>query len=453
MSAPAYPGYRESGVDWIGAVPAHWNVTPLKGLIERNDGGVWGSDPDGVKDTVVLRSTEQTVDGRWRIEDPAVRKLTADEIEATLLIEGDLLLTKSSGSSLHIGKTTLVDRRVAALRCCYSNFMQRIRLNSSLLPELAWYVLNSDLARIQFDFLSNSTTGLANLNGTIIGRVIVPVPPLDEQRDIADFLGRECSKIDTLIAEQERLVALLDEKRQAVISQAVTRGLNHDVPMKDLGIEWLGAIPAHWELTRLKHFVGGLTVGVVVTPTKYYADDGVPALRSLNVREMRLVDENLVFFRPDAHAELQKSALRIDDLVAVRTGKPGTTAVVGPDFDGANCIDLIIIRKSSAFSSRFLAYAMNSETCRVQYELGAEGAIHTHFNVETASNLKIALPPRAEQNEITEYLDQTCGELDSLREEAERAISLLRERRAALISAAVTGKIDVRGLVPLEEAA
>ena len=107
MSFPRYPSYKDSGVEWLGEVPAHWGIAPFKTQIERNDGGVWGEDPDGINDTIVLRSTEQTADGQWRIDDPAPRKLSASEINAALLIEGDLLLTKSSGSSLHIGKTTL----------------------------------------------------------------------------------------------------------------------------------------------------------------------------------------------------------------------------------------------------------------------------------------------------------------------------------------------------------
>jgi restriction endonuclease S subunit len=213
---------KDSGAEWLGAVPAHWGVAPFKWHVERNDGGVWGDEPNGQDDTVVLRSTEQTVDGRWRMDDPATRKLTIGDREASLLAEGDLVVTKSSGSSLHIGKTTLVTPEIAAMGCCYSNFMQRIRLKPSFVPRLAWYVMNNDVARLQFDLLSNSTTGLANLNGTMIGEMVLPVPPTSEQTAIATFLDHATAKIDVLTAEAETVVALLQERRTALISAAVT---------------------------------------------------------------------------------------------------------------------------------------------------------------------------------------------------------------------------------------
>ena len=131
---PTYPAYKDSGVPWIGEVPVTWEVKPVKWLLDNNDGGVWGDDPTGEDDTLVLRSTDQTVDGNWKLTDPAPRKLSAKEKASALLVEGDLVVTKSSGSSLHIGKTTLVTADIAKQGCCYGNFMQRLRVNSSFTP-------------------------------------------------------------------------------------------------------------------------------------------------------------------------------------------------------------------------------------------------------------------------------------------------------------------------------
>ncbi|MEK9775478.1 MAG: hypothetical protein VW339_04940 [Quisquiliibacterium sp.] len=213
---------KDSGVEWLGEVPAHWNVSPFKWQIERNDGGVWGDDPDGEQDTIVLRSTEQTVDGRWQMADPALRKLSESEKASALLSEGDLVVTKSSGSSLHIGKTTIVSKEIAELGCCYSNFMQRVRTKPGFMPKLAWYLMNNDIARLQFDLLSNSTTGLANLNGTMIGQVLVAVPPANEQQAIINFLDIEAYKIDSLNAKAISAIDLLQERRSALVSAAVT---------------------------------------------------------------------------------------------------------------------------------------------------------------------------------------------------------------------------------------
>ena len=274
MSLPRYPSYQDTGVEWLREVPGHWSIQPFKHQIERNDGGVWGEDPDGINDTIVLRSTEQTVDGYWKLDDPAPRKLSESEISGSLLAVNDLLLTKSSGSSLHIGKTTLVTAEVAQMNCCYSNFMQRIRMKPTFLPKLAWHVMNNDLARLQFDLLSNSSTGLANLNATMVGQIVLPVPPLPEQIQIAAFLDRETDKIDELVAEQRRLMSLLKEKRQAVISHAVTRGLNPDAPLKPSSIEWLGDVPEHWEVLPLKRIVEiPITDGPHETPQ--FIEEGV----------------------------------------------------------------------------------------------------------------------------------------------------------------------------------
>jgi len=444
MSVPRYPKYEDSGVEWIREVAAHWAVNRFKHYVERNDGGAWGQDPDGESDTIVLRSTEQTVDGHWKLDDPAPRKLTQAEVEATLLAEGDLLVTKSSGSSLHIGKTTLVSADVAAMRCGFSNFMQRLRTSSMVDPRLAWYVLNNDLARLQFDLLSNSTTGLANLNATMIGQILLPVAPLPEQASIVAFLDRETAKIDHLVAEQERLIELLKEKRQAVISHAVTKGLNPGVPMKESGIEWLGQVPAHWEVKKLKQVSPQLTVGIVVEPSKFYSREGVPALRSLNVRPGAISLDSMVFITEAGHEQHSKSRLNAGDLVAVRSGQPGTAAVVPPELDGCNCIDLIIVRKPLTGSVHFLCWYLASDAALIQFTMGSGGAIQQHFNISTAAELTVPVPPPSEQLEIVGFVDVQTSKLDTLTAEAQRAIDLLQERRTALISAAVTGQIDVR---------
>ncbi|WP_338130179.1 restriction endonuclease subunit S [Ferrimicrobium acidiphilum] len=213
---------KDSGIEWIGEMPEHWDVSPFKWHIESNVGGVWGNDPSGTSDTVVLRSTEQTVDGHWTINQPALRQLSLNEKQSALLEEGDLVVTKSSGSSLHIGKTTLVSSELAKLECCYSNFMQRLRMKSSFLPRLAWYVMNNGIVREQLDLSSNSTTGLANINGGTIGQILLAIPPASEQKSLVTYLDKETAKIDKLKELNKRQISLLSEKRQALITDAVT---------------------------------------------------------------------------------------------------------------------------------------------------------------------------------------------------------------------------------------
>jgi type I restriction enzyme S subunit len=300
--------------------------------------------------------------------------------------------------------------------------------------------------------LFSSSNTQDNLNAAKVRAIPVFVPSIAEQRVIAAFLDRETAKIDALVAEQRRLMDLLREKRQAVISHAVTKGLNPGAPLKHSGVEWLGEVPAHWEVTPLKRVSPQITVGIVVEPSKYYVDKGVPALRSLNVSTGAVSLENLVFISEASNQLHGKSILREGDLVAVRSGQPGTTAVIPPELDGCNCIDLIIIRKPIIGTERFLCYYLGSDAAKMQFETGAGGAIQQHFNVGTAMGLLVAVPPAAEQDEIVDYLDRVTRSLDALERDCVRGIALLQERRAALITAAVTGKIDVRGVV-VEQAA
>lgn len=454
MSLPRYGEYKDSGVEWLGQVPKHWDVYRFKWLIERNDGGVWGDDPDGINDTIVLRSTEQTVDGCWQIDEPAKRKLTERDRVSALLEVGDLLLTKSSGSALHIGKTTLVDEDVADLGACYSNFMQRLRVRDLLCPKLAWYVLNNGLARVQLDLLSNSTTGLANLNGTIIGELLLAWPPKDEQVAITAFLDRETGKIDALIAEQEKLLRLLAEKRQATLSHAVTKGLNPDAPMKDSGVAWLGEVPEHWGVCALRRVVVTIEQGWSPECHAREAEEnewGVLKAGCLNGGVFR-PSENKALppeLSPDINYEVHVG----DVLMSRASGSPelvGSTALVSNTRSGLMLSDKIFrLRLQATMAPRYFVAALNSRALRVQIENALSGGNGMANNLPQSNLLSflIPVPPNNEQDLIADFIEAEIGRLDNLKTESERAIALLKERRAALISAAVTGQIDVRGAV------
>ena len=446
-----YPEYKDSGVEWLGIVPNHWDVCSLKRYIVRNDGGVWGNDPLGVDDTIVLRSTEQTVDGQWIIEQPALRQLSQNEKASSLLVENDLVVTKSSGSTIHIGKTTLVTSEIAELQCCYSNFMQRIRLHCSFLPKLAWYIMNNLIAREQFNVASNSTIGLANLNSAMIGQLLVVVPTEPEQRTIAAFLDYETARIDQLIAKQQQLIELLKEKRQAVISHAVTKGLNPNAPMKDSGVEWLGQVPEHWEAVRVKQVSTFITSGPRGW-SDFIVDDGDEIfLQSGDLNNqlgIDLVKAKKVF--PPKNAEGVRTKLNNGDVLVCITGaNTGRVAVANKIQNGVYINQhLSLIRpKNTKVESYYLGLCLSSSVGRSFFDVVQYG-LKEGLSLGNISEAPLALPPKNEQSLIISYIENINHRFSLLSNSACNQVELLKERRTALISAAVTGKIDLRGWQP-----
>ena len=433
MSFPRYERYKDSGVEWLGEVPEGWEVNRVKTLFEicKRISGEEGYD--------VLSITQQGI--RVKDTESGDGQLSMDYSKYQFVEIGDFamnhmdLLTGYVDISAFYGVTS-PDYRVFRFRnkklCCDRYYLYLFQ--------------NAYKQKIFFPYGQGSShLGRWRLPTDEFNSFCLPSPPLPEQHAIAAFLDRETGKIDELVLEQERLIELLQEKRQAVISHAVTKGLNPDAPMKDSGIEWLGEVPAGWEVKRLKHVSPQITVGIVVEPSKYYREEGVPALRSLNIQTGSITLDNLVYISPEANDLLEKSRLNKGDLVAVRSGQPGTTAVISDDLDGCNCIDLIIIRKPTEHNEFYLCWFMASDFAVRQFTEGSGGAIQQHFNIGTAMNLVVPVPPSQQQFAIVSFIDAETARIDALVGEARQAIGLLKERRSALISAAVTGKINVTG--------
>jgi type I restriction enzyme S subunit len=447
MSFPRYPRYKASGVEWLGEVPAHWGVMRLKAALSRNDGGVWGDEPTGLDDTIVLRSTDQTVDGQWQLDDPASRHLKATDRMAALLENGDLLLTKSSGSAAHIGKTTLVSQDISDRKCCFSNFMQRLRVQADrFLPRLAWYLLNSQIARTQFEVMSNTTTGLANLSGGLVGDIFFGIPPIEEQVLIVAFLDGETSRIDALKAEQQRLIELLKEKRQAVISHAVTKGLDPNAKMKPSGIEWLGDVPAHWDIVEIRKLAKpGTTITYGIVQAGPDIEGGIPYIRTSDMSGASLAPTGYMRTTPEIDASYARSRVEEGDLVVAIRASLGKALLVPAYLEGANLTQgTAKISPGTRLTSRFLLWVFNGDYNQISIRLEAKGTTFLEITLDSLRRLPFAIPPLHEQVAIADHIEVRTCDLDALMESAERAVVLLQERRTALISAAVTGQIDVR---------
>lgn len=414
----------------------------LKFSLLKNTGGTWGLDPrDDGADITVLRSTEQTHDGKWRIRDPALRSLSAKEYQSTKLEEGDLLVTKSSGSESHIGKATLVDTATAGMS--YSNFMQRLRVGSSCQPKYYWYFLNSHIAREQYNYFSNSTSGLGNLSSQIFADLEVPELTGKIQKKIADFLDTETAQIDNLIAKQERLLELLEEKRRATITHAVTRGLNPSVELKETNIPWLAQIPAHWSVVRVKD-IANIVLGKMVQNEQKNTEEVLkPYLKSRNIQwsgiDLSSVDE--MWFKPN---EIQSYSLLDDDIVVSEGGDVGKCVMWREEFGEMyfqNSVNRVRVAENT--EAKYVYYVFQHFALNQVFMNTVNKVSIAHLTKDKIATYHIPMPNEAEQGRIADYLDTEDTKFRELKQKIQTQITLLRERRTSLISHAVTGKIKI----------
>jgi type I restriction enzyme S subunit len=437
-----YPQYKDSGVEWLGKIPAHWGSHRLKTLLDsiesgrREDSVLIGDDNAAfsIGGEHIGTSGQMLLSNERFISGLAYERMTNGRVH-----EGDVLLVKDGAT---IGKTTYV-AILPFPRVAVNEHVFILRPKNDMSACFLYYLISSDLVQSQID-LSVRGAAQPGLPSSFAGGVIAPFPSLGEQIAIAAFLERETGKIDALIKKKERLIELLQEKRTVLITQAVTKGLDPNVPMKDSGVDWLGKIPAHWAVMQLKQLVPEITVGIVVTPAKYYVDDGIPCLRSLNISQGSVCLDDLVFISQEANETHKKSKIFENDIVVVRTGQAGTAAIIPRQLDGANCIDLLIIRHSEHLKTKYIFYYLNSEVAISQADALSVGAIQAHYNTATLAKLLIPVIPLREQEGIISYLEERTAELDILSERVASAIDHLKEYRTGLISAAVTGKIDIR---------
>jgi len=436
-----YREYRQSGDECLGEIPDHWSARRLKHLLAEplKYGANESAELDDPDLPRFIRITD--IDDNGSLRPSTFKSLPEEVARPYLLQDGDLLYARSGAT---VGKTFLY-RSTLGL-AAYAGYLIRARFRAdAILPRFVYYFNQSDQYWNWLNSIFIQAT-IQNVSAEKYAGLVVPFPPLPEQRGIVDFLDRETARIDALVTKKRRLIELLEEKRTALISHAVTKGLDPNAPTKPSGVEWFDDIPRHWTVKPLKHVVPKITVGIVITPAKFYEQEGVPCLRSLNISSQR-IDKlgELVFISSEANVLHRKSIIREGDIVIVRTGRTGAAALVTQDFDGANCVDLVIVRRSEQGSPPYLHYYINSLPATRQVEALSVGSLQAHYNTRTVGDLVVPLPPKEEQHRILDYLKRTTGHLERLAGHVQAAIDQLQEYRTALISAAVTGKIDVRG--------
>lgn len=299
-------------------------------------------------------------------------------------------------------------------------------------------------------FVDSATFGsrMPRADWNFVRDIFVPIPPLEEQRAIAAMLDRETARLDELITEKERLLELLAEKRRALITNAVTRGLDPNAPLVDSGIEWLGEIPQHWQPVRIKFLVS--KIGSGKTPSggaESYLSQGITFIRSQNVRFEGLSLEDVVFIDEKTDKEMKNSRVNSGDVLLNITGASiGRCCIVPNSVNRANVNQHVcIVRPISQLVDK---YYLNAYLCSVvgQFQIfaGEVGVSREGITFEDIANFLVSLPPLEEQQQITEYIEAETGKIDRMQAATRETVELLKERRSSLIAAAVTGKISVR---------
>jgi type I restriction enzyme S subunit len=424
MSFVPYVRYIESGIDWLGDIPEHWSSCALKRLVS-------------------LRSGDS---------------ITAEDINelGAFPVYGGNGLRGYTQAYTHDGLHVLIGRQGAL--CGNINYAEgkfwasehAVVVTPLREANVRW--LGELLRAMNLNQYSISAAQ-PGLSVEAVGRICIPVPPLSEQTAIASFLDGETPAIDALVEEQQRLIELLKEKRRAIISHAVTKGLDPDATMKDSAVEWLGEVPEHWEISRLRRVISApLGNGIFKKKDEFgrgtplinvfdiYTNDFKVRLDSLDRVECT-TSEIAAYCVLPGDLFFVRSSLKLEGIAAVAVADNWPEAVV------FEC-HLVRARPAAAvLHPRFASYLLNSDFFRAVLISKAKTTTMTTVDQEAISSTHMLIPPPLEQSTIAAFLDRETAKIDALVTEVEAAIALLQERRSTLISAVVTGKIDVRGLV------
>jgi type I restriction enzyme S subunit len=424
----AYPEYKYSGVEWLGDVPIHWNIKRLGQFFEERREKV--SDKDYPPLSVTMKGIVPQLDNAAKSDAGDNRKLV---LKNDFVINSRSDRKGSSGISPLDGSVSLI-----------SIVMEPKRIN----PKFAHHLLRSYPFQEEFyRYGKGIVADLWSTNSSEMKNILLPEIGDEESKAIANFLDYETAKIDTLIEKQQQLIKLLKEKRQAVISHAVTKGLNPQAPMKYSGVEWLGEVPDHWGIKRNKHLMEFVTSGSRGW-AEYYSDDGALFFRITNLTrdtvEPKL--ESIQNVKPPAGSEGERSKIRSGDLLISITADLGSVCVADDSVAGGFVSQHVSLCRPNSLvvSSRWLAYFILSDAAKEQFIGSGYGGTKIQLSLEDIRELNIAYPPVSEQGEIALYIDTKLEKFALLMNRAESQVNLLQERRTALISAAVTGKIDVR---------
>ena len=440
MRLAAYPEYKPSGVEWLGNVPAHWEVKRLKMAVHLTDRKV-EADEDHPVPYVGMENIESWTGRLLPITPDVVPTGTANEFKAGNTLFGKLrpYLAKTCNPDFDglcsteflVLKGTNIDRRALIYSLLSDGFIRLVDSSTygSKMPRASW---------------------------SFVGNCLLSIAPRNEQRTIADFLDRKTAKIDTLVAKKRTLIERLKEKRTALISRTVTRGLPPDAArqaglalhpkLKPTGIDWLGDVPEHWEMKPLMQLTDQerpIMYGIVLPGPD--VPDGVPIVKGGDVKPGRLTLISLCRTKIEIEAGYVRSRLVSGDIVFSIRGTVGEAELVPEEITGANLTqDAARVAPSSTTHGPWLLFAVKAKAIVNPILSLSLGAAVRGVNIRDLKRISLVVPPLSEQRAIADFLDRETAKIDTMITKIEIAIERLQEYRTALITSAVTGKIDVR---------
>jgi type I restriction enzyme S subunit len=440
MKYQKYSVYKESGVEWLGDVPEHWEVWKLSHAFEQIGSGTTPkSDATEYYEsgTIAWVNTGDLNDGELFDCEKKVTELALKDCSSLKVFPKNSLVIAMYGAT--IGKLALLRFEATVNQACC------VFCDGSLIQSK--FLFYSFIGVRQHIVSLATGGGQPNISQDILRSLKLSAPKKTEQQQIANFLDHETAKIDTLIEKQRRLIELLKEKRQAVISHAVTKGLNPNAPMKDSGVEWLGEVPEHWVIAQLKFNTMEMQTGPFGSQlhAEDYIDDGIPLINPAHMIDGKITPDSKVSVDTETWQRLKRHQLFEGDLIFARRGELGRCAIVTKEQEGWLCgTGSLKAKLNNRLISDYAYLLITSEGVVSELSLESKGSTMDNLNTETIGRVRLPVPPVNEQLEVLAYANEVAGKFRNLIEKATSAINLMQERRTALISAAVTGKIDVR---------
>ncbi len=443
-----YDEYEDSGLDWLGEIPVHWDPIRLRFLLELSPSK--SEVRDLSEDTEVSFVPMESVREEGGLDLGESKQLEEVVDGYTYFRDGDVLVAKIT-PCFENGKGALAADLTNEIGFGTTE-LHVLRPEEELSRRYLFYATMSHPFRKVGESTMYGAGGQKRVSDDFIRNLRWPIPPLDEQRAIATYLDRETERIDTLIEKKERLIDLLEEKRTALISRVVTKGLDADVEMQDSGVEWLGEIPADWDTGKVGYLCRDVADGPHHSPDYVEGSEGIPFLSARHVKVDRwALDDDLKYISEEDYNEFcSRVTPEKGDVLYTKGGTTGIARVVDLDFRFHVWVHVAVLKpKTENVVPGYLAYSLNSKACYNQAQLFTRGATNNDLGLTRLIDIQLAVPSLSEQRTITKRLDEETAQIDALIKRVEDGVERLEEYRTTLISAAVTGQIDVREKVRL----